>query len=149
MQTLNTEAAVSRVPTWLWSAAIFGTAWNLYGVVQFAGTFTPAGQAAMTAGMTPAQAALYLGLPAWISVVFAVGVSGGLVGTVALALRRRLAMPVLAASLAGYVLLFAGDAYFGVFAAIPSQLAILAVAVLIAVGLFVTSRIATRRGLLR
>ncbi len=149
MQTLTTELPASRVPIWLWAASSLGVLWNVFGVYQFAGTFTPAGQAAMTAGMTDAQAALYLALPAWISVVFAVGVFGGLVGSVALALRRRLAVHVLVASLVGYILLFAGDAWYGVFAAIPSQLAILAVVVLIAAGLFWTARIAARRGLLR
>ena len=149
MQTLTTELPASRVPIWLWAASGLGVLWNVYGAYQFAGTFTPAGRAAMTAGMTEAQAALYLALPAWISVVFAIGVFGGLIGSVALALRRRLALHLLAASLVGYLLLFAGDTYYGVFAAIPSQLAILAVVVLIAAGLYWTARIATRRGLLR
>jgi hypothetical protein len=149
MQTLTLEPTPSRVPAWLWAVALLGGLWNVYGVYQFAGTFTPAGQAAMTAGMTPAQAEIYLGLPAWISVVFAVGVFGGLAGSFALALRRRFAVPVFAASLAGYVMLFAGDVWYGVFAAIPSQLAILAVVVLIAAALFWISRLAVRRGFLR
>lgn len=149
MQTLTIDSAASRVPNWLWAASALGVLWNAYGLYQFVGTFTPAGQAAMTAGMTAAQAEVYLGLPAWISVVFAAGVSGGLIGSIALAARRRLAVPVLAASLVGYVLLFAGDAYHGVFAAMPSQLAILVVVVLTAAGLFGTARIAVRRGLLR
>lgn len=149
MQTLTLDTTPLRVPAWLWAAAILGILWNGYGLYQFAGSFTPAGQAAMTAGMTPAQTELYLGLPAWISLVFALGVFGGFAGSIALALRRRIAVPVLAASLAGYVLLFAGDAWSGVFAAIPSQLAVLAVVVVIAAGLYGASRIATRRGLLR
>jgi hypothetical protein len=146
---MTMETRPSRAAQWLVAAAVLGTLWNTYGVVQFAGSFTPAGQAAMTAGMTSAQAAVYLALPAWVSVVFGVGVLGGLAGSVALALRRRVALPVLAASLAGYVLLFAADTYFGVFAAIPSQLAILAVVVLIAVGLLWVARRAAARGLLR
>jgi hypothetical protein len=149
MQTLTLDSTPSRMPPWLWAAAILGSLWNIYGVVQFAGTFTTAGQAAMTAGMSPEQAAIYLGLPAWIGVVFAFGVFGGLAGSIALALRWRIAVPVLAASLVGYVLLFAGDAGYGVFAAMPGRLAILAVVVLIAAGLFWTARIAARRSLLR
>lgn len=148
MQTLTLDSTPSRAPAWLWAVALLGILWNVYGVYQFAGTFTAAGQAAMTAGMTPAQAAVYLGLPAWVSVAFAVGVFGGLAGSITLALRRRVAVPVFAASLAGYALLFAADAGYGVFAAIPSQLAILAVVVLIAAGLFVAARLARRRCLL-
>ncbi len=148
MQTLTLESTASRAPGWLWAAAALGVLWNLYGVVQFAGTFTPAGQAAMTAGMTAAQAALYLSLPGWIGVAFAIGVFGGLAGAILLALRRRAARPVLAASLLGYGLLFAGDAYHGVFAAIPAQLAILAIVVVIAAALSGVAEVAARRGLL-
>jgi hypothetical protein len=54
----------------------------------------------------------------------------------------------LAASFVGYGLLFAGDVYHGVFAAIPSQLVILAVVVLIAAALSWASRSADKRGVL-
>jgi hypothetical protein len=46
-------------------------------------------------------------------------------------------------------LLFSGDVAYGVFAAIPSQLAILTVVVLIAAALLVVAWLADRRGLLR
>lgn len=149
MQTLTIDAAASRVPGWLRAASLLGVLWNAYGLHQFAGTFTVTGRAAMTAGMTAAQADVYLGLPAWISIAFAIGVVGGLVGSITLALRRWLAGPVLAASLGGYIVLFAGDTWHGVFAALPGQLAILALVVLMAAGLFAAARIADRRGLLR
>jgi hypothetical protein len=149
MQTLTVGSETPGVPKWLWAASALGIVWNVYGVYQYVGTFTQAGQAAMTAGMTPEQAAIYLGLPGWMSVVFAVGVFGGLIGSIAMAARRRVAVPVLIASLAGYCLLFAGDAYHGVFDNNPGQLAILAVVVLIAVALLWISRIATRRAFLR
>jgi hypothetical protein len=149
MNTLTVDTRGQTAPLWLWGAGALGLAWNVFGLYQYVGTFTPAGQAAMTAGMTAEQAALYLGLPAWISVVFAVGVVGGLLGSVALLARRGLAKPVFTASFVGYLLLFAGDMAYGVFAAIPSQLAILAVVVLIAGALLWASRVAGRQGLLR
>ncbi len=148
MQAMTVESAAPRVPFWLRVVAIVRVLWNLYGVYQCAGTFTQAGQAAMTAGMTPAQAQVYLSLPDWISGAFAIGVAGGLIGSILLALYRHIAGPVLAASLVGYGLLFAGDAYYGVFAVIPGQLAILAVVVLIAAAILWTSRFAGQRGLL-
>jgi hypothetical protein len=46
-------------------------------------------------------------------------------------------------------LLFAGDVAYGVFAALPLQLAILTVVVLIAAALLAVSWLADRRGLLR
>lgn len=149
MQTLSMPPVASPMPRWLLVVSFLGILWNVYGVYQYAGTFTKAGQVAMTAGMTDAQAAVYLSLPSWVSVVFAVGVFGGLVGSIAMALRRNIAGRALVASLAGYILLFAADAYYGVFAAIPSQLAILAFVVLVAAALLWTSRLANLRGLLR
>lgn len=148
MQNLIAGPAKVLAPSWFRTVAVLGVAWNAYGLYQFAGTFTQAGKAAMTLGMTSQQAAVYLSLPAWISAVFAVGVLGGLAGSIALALRRRAAVPVFTVSLAGYILLFAGDAYYGVFAALPVQLAILATVVLIAAGLLWTAWFARKRGLL-
>lgn len=149
MQSWAFESSASRVPIWLWVAAALGILWNVYGLCQFAATFTASGQAAMTAGMTPSQATLYLSLPAWISVAFGMGVCGGLVGSIFLFLRRSVSRPVFVASFIGYALLFAGDTYHGVFAAIPAQLAILTVVVLIAAALLGASWLAGKRGLLR
>ena len=149
MQSLVVESSASRVPLWLWAAAAFGVMWNVYGLYQFVGSFTQSGQAAMTASMTASQAAVYLSLPGWISVVFGIGVSGGLLGSFLLLLRRNAARPVFVVSFIGYALLFAGDTYYGVFAAIPAQLAILAVVVLIASALLWVSWLAGKRGLLR
>ncbi|MFW2357214.1 hypothetical protein [Hydrogenophaga sp.] len=149
MQALmETPPGRSGTPLWFWSMAAFGLLWNLYGVYQFAGSLGATTQSLVAAGMTPAQAEVYLALPAWISTVFAVGVLGGLVGSLALLARRRWAAPLFTASLVGYALLLAGDAYHGVFDSMPSQLAILAFVVLVAVGLLMTTRLASRRGLL-
>ena len=149
MQELTAESTTSKLPGWVAAVSIVGILWNMFGVYQYAGTFTTRGQAAMTAGMSTDQAALYLSLPPWISIVFAVGVGGGLIGSLLLVLQRRLSTLFLTASLVGYALLFAGDTYYGVFAALPSQLAILGLVVLIAAVLFGTSRIAATRSLLR
>jgi hypothetical protein len=149
VHSLAVESSASRIPIWLWAAAALGIMWNVYGLYQFAGSLTPSGQAAMTAGMTPSQASLYLSLPAWIGVVFGIGVSGGLVGSILLFMRRRASRPIFFASFIGYASLFAGDTYYGVFAAIPAQLAILAVVVLIAAALLWASWLAGKRGLLR
>jgi hypothetical protein len=127
----------------------FGMLWNLYGIYQFIGTLTPAGRSAMAAGMTAAQAQIYFSLPAWMTAVFAVGVFGGLLGSLVLAARRTAALPVFAVSLVGYIALFAGDVYFGVFDAMPGQLAILVFVVLVAAALLATAWAARSRWLLR
>jgi hypothetical protein len=124
----------------------FGVLWNIYGIYQFIGTLTPAGRSAMAAGMSAAQAQIYFSLPAWMTAVFAIGVFGGLLGSLTLAARRAIAVPVLAISLVGYIALFSGDVYFGVFDAMPGQLAILALVV--AVALLATAWVARSRALL-
>ena len=102
----------------------------------------------MATGMTQAQADIYLSLPAWISVVFAVGVFGGLIGSFTLAARKAITVPIFAVSLVGYLFLFAGDTYYGVFAAIPVQLVILATVVVIAAALLAVSMLAKKCALL-
>jgi hypothetical protein len=149
MSTLTMAPSPTATPTLLRVSGGLGLAWNLYGLYQFATGFTAPGRASMTAGMSPAQAELYLSLPVWITLVFAVGVLGGLAGSLALLMRRRIALPIFSASLAGYLLLFAGDVYYGVFAAIPAQLAILAFVVAVAAALLGTTWLANRRGQLR
>jgi len=149
MTALALDARGNRAPTWFWAMAGFGMLWNLYGIYQFIGTLTPAGRSAMAAGMTAAQAQVYFSLPAWMTAVFAIGVFGGLLGSLVLAARRVVALPVFAVSLAGYIALFAGDVYFGVFEAMPGQLAILAFVVFVAAALLVTAWAARSRGLLR
>ncbi len=149
MTALALQARGNRAPAWFWGMAGFGVLWNLYGIFQFIGTLTPAGRSAMAAGMTAAQAQIYFSLPAWMTVVFAIGVFGGLLGSLALALRRTAAVPVLAASLVGYVALFSGDVHFGVFDAMPGQLAILAFVVVVAAALLATAWVARSRALLR
>jgi hypothetical protein len=144
-----TEALPMKTSLWLPVLAAAGIAWNLFGIWQFAGSFTQTEQSLMDAGMTQPQAALYLALPVWTSIAFAIGVFGGLAGSVALLLRRSVAMPVFAASLVGYVVLFAADWSYGVFAAIPEQLAILGVVVLIAIVLLAAAVLASRQSRLR
>jgi len=149
MTALAIDPRGNRAPAWFWGMAGFGALWNLYGIYQFIGTLAPAGRSAMAAGMTAAQAQVYFSLPAWMTAVFAIGVFGGLLGSLALFARRRAAVPVLAASLVGYAALFSGDVYFGVFDAMPGQLAILAFVVVVAVALMATAWAARTRALLR
>lgn len=113
-----------------------GLLWNLYGVLQFSRTaFIPSAQL-VAAGMTPEQADLYAGLPWWMTAAFAVGVFGGAIGCVALAVRRSSAVAVFAVSLSAYVVLFVGDAALGVFTAFGTPHAVvISLAVAIAAGL--------------
>jgi hypothetical protein len=141
MSALSLPARGLRGPLWLSIAALAGVAWNLFGAIQFAGSVTVTAESLMAAGLTPEQAAVMTGYPAWMTFAFAIGVAGGLVGSGLLFLRRTLAQPVLAASLAAYVALWTGDAVHGVFAAMGApQVVILTTVVAIATALLALSR---------
>jgi hypothetical protein len=146
MQTSLLTWAPPRSSRWLMAAALGGIAWNLFGAVQFAGSATATPESLVASGLTAQQAAVMSGYPFWMTLCFGVGVFGGLMGSVLLLLRHRLATPVLGTSLAAYVALWIGDAVHGVFAALGMpQVAILTLVVAIAAGLFAVSLRAVSR----
>jgi hypothetical protein len=136
-------------PLWLIVPATAALAWNVFGLWQFGGFLTQTEDSLMAQGMTEAQALAYNSLPAWMTLVFAVGVIGGTLGTALLVMRRRAAVPVLVVSLLGYIALFAGDWAHGLFDILPMQLAILTTVVAIAAGSLALSLFAAKRDILR
>jgi hypothetical protein len=126
---------------WVLAVAVGGIAWNLFGAVQFANSISATTESLVASGLTPQQAAVMTGHPAWMTLAFGLGVGGGLVGSVLLLLRHRAAAGVLAASLAAYVALWIGDWVHGVFAAMGAQqVIILTLVVAIAAALYAASR---------
>lgn len=126
----------SKIPIWFWALAGLGVAWNIFGIVQFLGALNPSAESLTARGMTPEQAAVYMSIPAWMNASFAIGVFGGFIGSVLLVMGKRQAVPVLLASLAGYVALYIGDITHGVFEALGTeQVVILSTVVAIAAGL--------------
>ena len=144
--TVNSNGSNGLI--WLWLAGGLGVLWNAYGLYQFVASFSQTRASLMAVSMTASQADLYLSLPGWISVAFAVGVLGGLVGSVALWMKSARAVVIFGVSMAGYIMLFLGDVYYGVFANIPAQLVILTVVVVIAAALLWASIYAKKRKLL-
>jgi hypothetical protein len=127
---------MTKTPLWYWAAAAAGLIWNAYGTWQFVQSLTATAPSLVASGLTPEQAQVMTTYPAWMTLAFALGVLGGLVGSVLLLLRHRAALPVLAASLAGYIVLYIGDITQGVFAAMGApQVIILTLVVAIAAGL--------------
>ncbi len=125
----------------LWTTGGLALIWNAYGVVQFAGSVTATQDSLLAKGLTAEQAAVMTGYPAWMTIAFAIGVFGGLAGSALLLMRKAWAVPVFAASLAGYMALYAGDIVHGVFAAMGTpQVIILSIVVAIAAGLSWASR---------
>ena len=125
-----------KVPIWFWIIALLGLAWNIFGAVQFSGTVNKTAEHFLAMGMNSEQANLYSKLPVWMTLSFAVGVFGGVLGCVLLLFRKKNAYPVFVASLVGYVILYIGDIVLGVFAAFGTpQVVILTTVLVIAVGL--------------
>ena len=141
MSAISLTPVSARAPIWFIATSIGGIAWNLFGAVQFAGSVVATEASLIASGLTAEQAAVMTGYPGWMTLAFAIGVLGGLAGSVLLLLRRALAMPVLAASLGAYVALWIGDAVHGDFAAMGApQIIILTSVVAIAAVMFAVSR---------
>jgi hypothetical protein len=139
-----------KLPIWVWVTAGLGLAWNIFGAVQFVGSLNATTESLQAQGMTADQAAVMLGYPAWMTVAFAIGVFGGVIGCVLLLLRQKLAVPVFGVSLIAYVALYAGDIIHGVFAALGApQIIILTIVVLIAAALLWLARRVQAMGAMR
>ncbi|MGB5173056.1 hypothetical protein [Eudoraea sp.] len=87
------EQKTKKPPLWFWIVSILALLWNLMGVLAYLG------QAYMTDEMkseySQEQLSLMESTPAWITAVFAIAVWGGLLGCIALILRKKWAKPVL------------------------------------------------------
>lgn len=84
-----------------WIIAVIALIWNIMGVMAYLG------QAYMTdeekALMPEAEQALYTDIPAWVTAAFALAVFGGLLGALALLLRKKWATPIFLISLLGII----------------------------------------------
>lgn len=147
MTSLAPTRPLPRLGLSVRAIAGFGALWSAFGVYQFAIAAFSGFDRLVAAGLTEAQAALYANSPLWMDTAFALGTIGGTVGSLLLLAGRKAAVPVLAASLAGYVVLYAGDIVTGVFAAFGApQVLVLSFVVLVAAGLWLTARRAEREG---
>jgi hypothetical protein len=94
-----------KTPWHLWLVGVVAVLFNAIGVFDFVMSMTQ-GEAYLTgAGMTPAQIEHYQQMPAWMTLDWAVGVFGALAGAMLILLRNKLAWPVLAVSLAAFLLM--------------------------------------------
>jgi hypothetical protein len=137
---------MGATPKWYWPVTILALVWNLLGCAAYLHdvTLTPDAIAQMSAD----QQALYAGRPAWAVAATAIAVWGGALGCIGLILRKRWALPLLMASLAGVIvqdlaLFVMTDA---VSVAGPTAAVLQAVVLLVAIGLVVLARRATSRG---
>jgi len=83
----------------LWVVGIIALLWNCIGAFDYLMTQTK--NAAYMSAFPPEQLAFFYGLPVWVVAAWAFAVWGGVLGSVLLLLRRRLAVPVFLVSLVG------------------------------------------------
>ncbi|MDR7118841.1 hypothetical protein [Caulobacter sp. BE254] len=91
-------------PWHLWLVGVVAVLFNCIGVFDFVMSMTRGAAYMAGAGMTPEQIAHYQQMPAWMTVDWAIGVFGALLGSVLILLRNKLAWPVLVVSLAAFLL---------------------------------------------
>ena len=98
-----TETTI-KTPWHLWLVGVIAVLFNSIGVFDFVMSMTQGPAYLASAGMTPAQIEHYQHMPAWMTVDWAIGVFGALAGSVLILLRNKLAWPVLAVSLAAFLI---------------------------------------------
>lgn len=102
-ETTLTGAAI-RTPWHLWLVGVVAVLFNSIGVFDFVMSMAQGAAYMKSAGMTDAQIDHYRQMPPWMTLDWAVGVFGAFAGSVLILLRNRLAWPVLAVSLAAFLL---------------------------------------------
>jgi hypothetical protein len=144
---MTTTQHTHKPPAWYWVAAVLALIWNAFGVMAYLG------QAFMTdemkAELTPEQLSLMESTPAWVTAAFAIAVWGGLLGSIALLLRKKWAKPVLLISLLAilvqmsysFLMTNASEVYGTVQGVVVPMLV-----VLIGILLYLLAGIAIRRG---
>ena len=109
----STQAQTAS-PGWVKLVAIVGLAWNLLGTLAFFWYtvlmemfVTPEAMAALPEAervQLQLQLDMVQAMPSWVTWVFAIAVFGGVLGCILMLMKRKLAVPVFALSLAGIVI---------------------------------------------
>lgn len=97
------EPQPATAPRWFMIASIMFLLWNLFGAAVFAATMTifTDEEALAEAGLNEAQIELTLSTPTWVNVAFGVAVIFGVLGCIALVMKKKAAVPLLIISLLG------------------------------------------------
>ena len=90
-------------PKWFMIVSAIFLVWNLFGLAVFAMGMTifKTQEALENSGLNEQQIRLTLSTPTWVNVAFGVAVIFGVLGCIALVVKRRLAIPLLIISLLG------------------------------------------------
>ncbi len=86
----------ARTPWHVWVVGVVSLLWNSVGAMDFVMTETK--NRAYMSGFTPAQLEFYYGFPLWVVAAWGIAVWGGVLGSLLLLLRNRLAVHLFLAS---------------------------------------------------
>ena len=92
-------------PMWFWIVAVLMLIWNLLGLAAFAGimAMSSSDEALQQSGLNNAQIQLIKETPTWVNIAFCVAVVFGVLGCIALLMRKNLAVVLLVLSLVGVI----------------------------------------------
>jgi len=96
------EAVSARTPAHVWIVGIVSLLWNAFGCYDY--LMTNLKNQAYLSNFTPDQLAYYDSLPSWLTAFWALGVWGGLAGSILLLMRSRYAVWAFAVSFIGAVI---------------------------------------------
>ncbi len=100
----DTSPQSPKTPWHIWVVGGLSVLWNAVGALDF--TMTETRNEAYLKQFTPEQLAYFQGFPLWVVLAWALATWGGVLGSVLLLLRRRLAVQVNLAVLVGMALTF-------------------------------------------
>jgi hypothetical protein len=142
--------AQARTPVHLWIFGVLSLLWNCFGCYDY--LMTNLKNQAYLAQFTADQLAYFDSLPAWLTAFWALGVWGGLAGSILLLIRSRYAVWLFALSVIGAVV---GLGYQMFMTQMPASLKegfmgyMPWVIILIAIALFLYARAMEKKGVLR
>ncbi|MET2984518.1 hypothetical protein [Aureibaculum conchae] len=97
-----TNSTTTKPPIWFWIVSVVALLWNAMGVDQYLG------QAYQTerwkSMLSDEQIEIANNVPSWYVAVFAIAVFGGLLGCIALLLRKKWARPLFLISLIAVII---------------------------------------------
>ena len=139
----------NRVPMWFWVVSGVALLWEAMGCYAYVTQVTMSAE--QLAALPEGQRQLWESMPAWVTGAYAIAVWGGLLGAIALVMRRSWAQPLFIVSLIavlvqfGWSFLIAKAAERVGASAYPLPVAI----IVIGIGLVWFSSLAAKRGWLR
>jgi hypothetical protein len=98
-----TAATQSKTPWHLWAVGALGILWNGYGAFDYTMSNLKGEEYLKSVGMTAEQIAHFVAMPSWMTALWAIGVWGGVLGSILVLMRNKLAVPVFIASLVAFV----------------------------------------------